>query len=76
MRKGLMDFLEQVHNDGDFKSIHLTTNATLTEPFIDRFPMAGIRNVNISLDTLDLDRFIEITRRDQLAAVTRSIDAM
>ena len=39
------------------------------------WPTAGLRRVNVSLDTLRPDRFVELTRRDQLADVLRGIDA-
>jgi GTP 3',8-cyclase len=42
----------------------LTTNATRVHEFIDVFSKAGIRSLNISLDTLQADRFILMTRRD------------
>ena len=43
----------------------LTTNATRAHEFIDVFKEAGIRSLNVSLDTLDQDRFLFMTRRDQ-----------
>ncbi|HNR06760.1 MAG TPA: GTP 3',8-cyclase MoaA [Saprospiraceae bacterium] len=43
----------------------LTTNATRVHEFIDVFKEAGIRSLNVSLDTLDRDRFLFMTRRDQ-----------
>ncbi|MBI1307558.1 MAG: GTP 3',8-cyclase MoaA [Bacteroidetes bacterium] len=69
VRKGVMDFIENIHSLNRFSEINLTTNATLTEPFADRFASAGIRNVNISLDTLDRKRFLQISRRDELENV-------
>ena len=36
---------------------------------------AGLRRVNVSLDTLRRDRFVELTRRDELARVLDGIDA-
>ena len=37
-------------------------------------PGAGLRRLNIHLDTLDRERFLKITRRDELARVLKSID--
>lgn len=76
VRRGLIDFLERVHQENTFNEIHLTTNATLTESHLDRFGSAGIQSVNISLDTLNRERFFDITRRDKLPTVLNSIDSL
>ncbi|MBO6516350.1 MAG: GTP 3',8-cyclase MoaA [Bacteroidia bacterium] len=73
VRKGLIDFLAKV-NDQVFDGFHLTTNATLTEPHIPELLKAGLKSVNISIDTLNRQQFKEITRRDELEPVLRSID--
>lgn len=54
----------------------LTTNATRVHDFIDVFKTAGIRSVNISLDTLQPDRFQLITRRDQFQQVKNNISLL
>ncbi|MEL7481821.1 MAG: GTP 3',8-cyclase MoaA [Pseudomonadota bacterium] len=53
----------------------LTTNATLLAQFAAQLYGAGVRRVNVSLDTLKADRFEEITRRGKLDAVLAGIDA-
>ena len=55
--------------------LSMTTNAaTLAEQAHD-LRQAGLERLNISLDTLRSDRFLELTRRDSLDAVLRGIDA-
>jgi cyclic pyranopterin phosphate synthase len=54
----------------------ITTNATRVHHFIDDFENAGIRSVNISLDTLQKEKFHLITRRDQFDIVKSNIDAL
>lgn len=49
----------------------ITTNATRVHDFIDVFTKADLTSLNVSLDTLDKDRFIFMTRRDQFK---RTID--
>lgn len=51
----------------------LTTNATRVHEFIDVFKEAGIRSLNVSLDTLDKDRFLFMTRRDQFQRTMENI---
>ncbi|MEQ9527025.1 MAG: GTP 3',8-cyclase MoaA [Parvibaculaceae bacterium] len=53
----------------------LTTNATLLETHAERLYEAGVRRVNISLDTLDPGMFHEITRRGNFDKVMAGIDA-
>jgi cyclic pyranopterin phosphate synthase len=47
------------------KDIHLTTNGILTRPHISELKSLGIASVNLSLDTLNKERFKLITRRDE-----------
>lgn len=51
----------------------ITTNGTRLHEFVDLFEQSGIRSVNISLDTLQEDRFRIITKRDQFQSVMRNI---
>lgn len=51
----------------------ITTNGTRVDHFMDDFEAAGIRSVNISLDTLQKDKFVLLTRRDQFDIVKDNI---
>lgn len=53
----------------------MTTNGATMRLLAPDLRAAGLRRINISLDTLDPARFVEITRRDRLAAVIDGIDA-
>jgi cyclic pyranopterin phosphate synthase len=54
----------------------LTTNATRLHDFVDVLEEAGITSLNISLDTLQKDKFLLMTRRDQFEVVRSNIDMM
>jgi len=54
----------------------LTTNGTRLGAIAEDIQKAGIRSLNISLDTLDRNRFLMITRRDLHDQVMGSIDRM
>ena len=53
----------------------LTTNGATLGLMADALVDAGLQRINISLDTLRRDRFVEITRRDELDRVLDGIDA-
>jgi cyclic pyranopterin phosphate synthase len=58
------------------EDLSLTTNAYLLEPMVDELVAAGLRRINVSLDSLSRDRFFEITRRDSLPQVLAGIQAL
>nr|MBX2815370.1 radical SAM protein [Saprospiraceae bacterium] len=68
LRKDMMQFLRSIARDTDL-AIHITTNGTLTAPLIPELKKLGIASINLSLDTLDRERFHSITRRDDLPKV-------
>ena len=51
------------------RSVHLTTNGLLLHKRIDALKTAGLNGINISLDTLDAAKFVQITRRGGLQMV-------
>jgi cyclic pyranopterin phosphate synthase len=78
VRKGIMTFFDAMtrHLDsGDLKELTLTTNGSQLERFADDLYAAGVRRVNVSLDTLDEQKFADITRWGRLPQVIRGIDA-
>lgn len=56
--------------------LSITTNGTRVEMFIEDFKKAGIKSVNLSLDTLKKEKFHLITRRDQFDKVKNSIQLL
>lgn len=56
-----------------FPSVHITTNATLLQNHINSIKSLGIANFNISIDSLDANRFWMITRRDSYDTVMHNI---
>jgi cyclic pyranopterin phosphate synthase len=55
--------------------VSLTTNGVLLAPLARDLAAAGLRRINVSLDSLDPARFVELTGRDRLADVLRGLDA-
>jgi molybdenum cofactor biosynthesis protein A len=54
----------------------ITTNAVLVDKFIDTFKEAGIKSVNVSLDSLDGDSFNQISRRKYFDKIKANIDLL
>ncbi len=76
LRKDLMLLLENISKLDTIKSWHITTNGTLQHEHIAQLKILGIGSVNLSLDTLDRDRFYKITRRDELPQVLKTLDLL
>ncbi len=74
-RKGLPDLVERLRGIEGVDRLLLTTNGAAMRSLARPLRTAGIDGVNISLDTLDPERFLQITRRDQLNNVLDGIDA-
>ena len=75
VRRGFVEFVQQLKKIEGLEDISLTTNGILLERFAKDIFAAGVRRINISLDSLDADRFREITGGGNLDDVLRGIDA-
>jgi molybdenum cofactor biosynthesis protein A len=76
LRKDLMPFLHRVSAIPGIEEIHITTNGVLTLPHVPELKALGIKSINLSLDTLDRERFLRITRRDELDKVLATFHAL
>jgi len=75
VRKGIVELVSALTALPDIQDIAMTTNATLLEHFAADLARAGLRRVNVSLDTLRPARFRRITRLGDLDAAWRGIRA-
>lgn len=69
VRKGICDFLKALGQLPGIEDISITTNAVLLKQHIKDIKSAGVRRLNISLDTLDRGRFRQITGADRFEQV-------
>jgi len=76
LRKDLMYFLRELVAIEGIDKVAVTTNGTLTLPYLDELLELGIRSFNLSIDTLDPQRFYEITRRDYFDKVWACYEEM
>jgi cyclic pyranopterin phosphate synthase len=73
VRKGAVELLEKI---GQLKKLHelvMTTNGSQLENVAGALKNAGVKRLNISLDTLDADKFRELTRTGDLNQVLKGI---
>lgn len=74
VRKGLVDFCRMLSGINGLKSLTLTTNGVLLGKMADPLFKAGVKRVNVSLDTLKPERFEKITGHDYLSRVLAGIE--
>ncbi len=73
MRKKLPDLIASIKAVEGIEEVLMTTNGTLLTQYAKPLFEAGLSRLNISLDTLQADRFHKLTRRDRLSAVLEGI---
>ncbi len=72
-RRGCMPFLVRLRRIDRVQHLHITTNGVKTSRYLDELAAIGLDGINVSLDTLDHNRFREITRRDYLDSVLQTV---
>jgi len=75
LRKGLIGFLARLNAIPNLAEVVLTTNGLLLASLAGQLRQAGVGRVNISLDSLEFDRYAKITRGGDLAEVLAGIKA-
>ena len=78
VRRGIMDLIGSLsrHIDsGAIDELTVTTNGSQLGRYAEGLAAAGVRRLNISLDTLDADKFARITRWGRFDQVMEGIDA-
>ncbi len=75
VRKGIAELVGMVNAIEGIRETSLTTNATLLPRFARKLKEAGLTRVNISLDTLDAEKFHLITGGGRLSLALEGIEA-
>ncbi len=76
VRNDLMNLIRTMVEIPGIRDLHLTTNGVLTAPHIPELKRLGIASVNLSLDTLDRERFKAITLRDEFDNTMKTLDLL
>lgn len=76
VRKGILDLIARLGGlrEHGLAELTLTTNGTRLSETAEGLAAAGVRRINVSLDTLDRDRFAQLARRDEFERVIAGID--
>lgn len=76
LREGVVPFLKELKQMEGIETVTLTTNGTLLSDMAEELSKTGIDGVNISLDTLNQEKFRCITRNGDLQQVLDGVHAM
>lgn len=75
VRNGIIDLVKMIGEIDGIKDFSMTTNGILLSKYADDLANAGLHRVNISLDTLDPEKFKQITRGGDIQKVFDGIEA-
>ena len=75
IRRSIVDIIRRVAEAPGVEEVALTTNAILLPQFAKQLKEAGLSRVNVSIDTLDPDKYREITRGGEVEDVLRGIES-
>ena len=78
VRRNIIEFFESISRHlktGELKELTLTTNGSQLHRFAEKLSEIGIKRINVSLDTLNEQKFSKITRWGRLSQVLNGIDA-
>lgn len=75
VRRGILDIVEKIGKLDGLKDLAMTTNGVLLKKYAKELKLRGLKRVNISLDTLNEDKYKYITRRGSIKDVMEGIEA-
>lgn len=76
VRNDLMQLIRRIVEIPGIRDLHITTNGILTAPHIPELKRLGIASVNLSLDTLNRERFKQITLRDEFDNTFKTLNLL
>ena len=76
VRKNSIELIQNISQLDGLTDLSITTNGLLTEQYIPQLKKFGIKSVNLSLDTLNEERFFKITRRKSFDKVMKTLDSL
>lgn len=74
VRRGVVEFIQALHRTPSLREVCLTTNGVLLKDLAGDLHAAGLRHVNVSLDSLKRERYRELTGSDNLLEVLTGLE--
>ncbi len=74
LRKKMTELCRMLSALPEIADLSVTTNGVLLDVMAEKLKAAGVNRVNVSLDTLDPRRYLDITGKDELARVLKGIE--
>jgi cyclic pyranopterin phosphate synthase len=75
VRKGIVNLVEMIALTPGIKDLSMTSNGQLLEQFAQPLKEAGLHRINVSLDTMNPEKYRQITRGGEIEKVLRGIEA-
>ncbi len=75
LKKNIIDICKKISEIPGVNTLCITTNGVLLEQYAKALKEAGIKGVNISLDTLNREKFFQMTGKDEIESVKAGIRA-
>ena len=72
VRKDFISLVKSLSFNDRLKQINITTNGALVKDHIQTLEQLKVKSINLSIDSLQPEKFLRITRRDQFARVQRT----
>ena len=76
VRRDLPELVRQLHTIEGLRSLSITTNGILLKQQARALAEAGLTRINVSLDSLQREKFAKLTRRDQLDRVLEGLEEL
>jgi GTP 3',8-cyclase len=76
VRREVPELVRMLHDIPGLRSLSLTTNGVLLTKLAGPLAEAGLTRINVSLDSLERERFAQLTRRDALAQVLAGLEEL
>ena len=73
VRRGAANLIKQIKDIEGIESVTITTNGVLLTEQYHNLVGAGVDSITVSLDTLDREKYAQLTRRDEIERVLKGI---
>ena len=74
VRKGIVNLVQMIASRSAIVDLGMTTNGQLLEQFAQPLKEAGLHRINVSLDTMDSEKYRQITRGGEIEKVLKGIE--